>query len=381
MPSTYLLIKPSSGNCNLRCSYCFYCDEMEKRKIKSYGFMSEETLEALVRRAFEAAGESCSFAFQGGEPTLSGLPFYERLMELEKKYNTRGIPVFHSIQTNGLGLGEEWADFFVKNKFLAGISLDGIKPTHDAFRRGKNGEESFGRVMDTIRLFEKKGVEFNILTVVNARTAGRVSRIYDFYQKQGWRYFQFIPCLDPLGEQPGGRAYSLTPGAYGEFLETLFDRWYIDVKKGQAPYIREFENYVGILLGIEPEQCSQRGHCSVQLVVEADGSVYPCDFYATDEYRMGNIGEDSIETLRERGLKLGFVESSLKVREECRECPYGFLCRGGCRRMRTTDGQGGLGGNYFCSSYRHFFGRVLPRLRELAALARRMQGVGPAAGN
>lgn len=373
MPSVYLLIKPSSGNCNLRCAYCFYCDEMEKREVKSYGFMSTGTLEALVRRAFEAPGESCGFAFQGGEPTLSGLPFYERLIELEKKYNTRRVPVFHSIQTNGLGLGEDWADFFAKNRFLVGISLDGIKPTHDAFRRGRNGEESFGRVMDTIRLFEKRGVEFNILTVVNARTAGRVSRIYDFYQKQGWSYFQFIPCLDPLGEKPGGREYSLTPEAYGEFLERLFDRWYIDVKKGQAPYIREFENYIGILMGYEPEQCSQKGYCSVQLVVEADGSVYPCDFYVTDGYRMGNIEEDPIEALRRRGMELGFVEGSLKAREECGQCPYGFLCRGGCRRMRAADGQGG---NYFCASYRRFFEKALPRLRELAALARRGRGEG-----
>ncbi len=369
MRQIHLLLKPSSGACSLRCSYCFYRDEMGLRQVKEYGFMSPEILELAVKRAFEEAEEGCGFAFQGGEPTLSGLDFFETFIRLERKYNTRNLPAVHSIQTNGLGLGREWADFFVRNRFLVGISLDGIKPTHDACRKGPGGEGTFGAVMETIGLFQERGVDFNILTVVNRRTAGRISRIYSFYRKQGLDYLQFIPCLDPFDEKPGERDYSLTPEAYGEFLNTLFDLWYLDVKRGRAPYIREFENYVGILMGYEPEQCSQRGVCGIQMVVEADGSVYPCDFYATDGYRLGNLKDMSLDRLGRRGLEMGFVQKSMENKGECLRCPYGFLCRGGCRRLRLRGTEGELGQNYFCPAYKRFFEAALPRLRELAVLA------------
>lgn len=364
-----LLIKPASGMCNLRCSYCFYCDEMKNRKTRNYGFMSEKTLENLVKRAFENEKEFCGFAFQGGEPTLCGLDFFEKFIALEKKYNVGKISVFHSIQTNGFALSEKWADFFVRNKFLVGVSLDGMRATHDTYRKAMNGKGSFESILDTISLFERKGVSFNILTVVNAITAKNISSIYSFYKERGWNYFQFIPCLDPLMEKQGIRNYSLKPEIYGEFLVKLFELWYADVKKGKMPYIREFENYIGMLLGYEPELCSQRGHCSIQLVVEADGSVYPCDFYVTDKYNMGNIENYSINELRRRGLELGFVQESMKKPRECMECPYGFLCRGGCRRMCVVDSKGNIGINYFCKSYKQLFEATLPRFKELARLA------------
>ena len=370
MPPVQLLIKPSSGNCNLRCRYCFYYDEMGRRETASYGFMSLETLENLVHKSMDYAEGSCDFAFQGGEPTLSGLRFFEQLLALEKKYNTKGLTVHNSIQTNGYGLGEEWADFFAANHFLVGVSLDGIRPTHDAYRRTPKGEDSFWEVKKTINLFQKKQVDFNILTVVNRRTAQRIRKIYELYQKEGWHYLQFIPCLDPLGEQAGNREYSLTPEAYGEFLVTLFDLWYADLCQGRQPYIRMFENYIGILMGIQPEACDQRGRCSIQHVVEADGSVYPCDFYVMDAYRMGSFNEDDVEELRRRGESLGFVQASLRGKEACEACPYGFICRGGCRRNRQVEADGALGDNYFCSSYKRFFEAALPRMREIAAALR-----------
>ena len=253
---------------------------------------------------------------------------------------------------------------------MVGVSLDGIRPTHDAYRRTPKGEDSFWEVKKTINLFQKKQVDFNILTVVNRRTAQRIRKIYELYQKEGWHYLQFIPCLDPLGEQAGNREYSLTPEAYGEFLVTLFDLWYADLCQGRQPYIRMFENYIGILMGIQPEACDQRGCCSIQLVVEADGSVYPCDFYVMDAYRMGSFNEDDVEELRRRGESLGFVQASLRGKEACEACPYGFICRGGCRRNRQVEADGALGDNYFCSSYKRFFEAALPRMREIAAALR-----------
>ena len=371
MPPVQLLIKPSSGNCNLRCTYCFYYDEMKNRQTPSYGFMSGETLEAMVKKALEYAEGSCDFAFQGGEPTLSGLDFFKNLLELQKKYNTKGLAIHNSIQTNGYGLGEEWAQFFAGNHFLVGVSLDGIRPTHDAYRRTAGGHDSFWEVKKTLDLFKEKKVDFNILTVVNRRTAQRIAKIYAFYEKEGWRYLQFIPCLDPLEEAPGGREYSLTPEDYGEFLVTLFDLWYGDLRQGRQPYIRMFENYIGILMGIEPEACDQKGCCSLQFVVEADGSVYPCDFYVMDQYKMGNFREDSMEEMRKKGESLGFVQAFLGGKEECRQCPYFFICRGGCRRNREIGQEGRLGENYFCFAYKRFFQAALPRMEEIARRLRR----------
>ncbi len=360
-----MLIKPASSNCNLNCRYCFYCDEGKNRKNFSYGFMSEETLEILVKKAFEYADGFCGFAFQGGEPTLAGLPFFERLIELQKKYNKNHIQVDNSIQTNGYGLTEEWAEFFAREKFLVGLSLDGIKSTHDAYRVTRKGEGSFAEIMKTAQLFDHFGVEYNILTVVNGKTGLRAAKIYDFYKKNNFRYLQFIACLDPIGQEPGKQPYSLTPEVYGRFLMELFDRWYDDVEKGEQPYIRQFENVVGVLSGYEPESCEQRGICSVQNVIEADGSVYPCDFYALDEYRLGNVAADDFFYLQSNPVTERFVRESAKSMESCRACPYFRICRGGCRRNRITLADGSRK-NYFCPAYRMFYEYSLERFLRLA---------------
>ena len=349
----------------MRCKYCFYCDEMAKRETANYGRMSLDTLETIVRKVLEYADGACTFAFQGGEPTLAGLDFYRSLIDFQKKYNTKHMLISNAIQTNGYAVSEEWADFLAENHFLAGLSLDGIKYTHDAYRIDAAGRETFGRVMKTAKLFDEKKVEYNILTVVNRRTAGRISRIYDFYRKNHWRYQQYIACLDPLGEEARSREYSLTPEIYGDFLVQLFELWYFDLQKGQQPYIRMFENYISILLGYEPESCDQRGVCSVQYVVEADGSVYPCDFYVLDQYRMGNINEHSVDELIKRGQEIGFVENSLKKPDDCEQCSYAFLCRGGCRRNREVVGDSVR--NYFCPAYKKFFRYALPVMERIAA--------------
>lgn len=366
MPPVQLLIKPASGSCNLRCKYCFYCDEMAKRETADYGFMSEETLEILVKKALEYADGTCGFAFQGGEPTLVGLDFYKRLLDYQSRYNTKQVAIHNSIQTNGFKLGEAWAEFLAENHFLVGVSLDGIVHTHDACRVDAGGNGTFAEIMKTLELFEKKQVDFNILTVVNRRTAEKIGRIYGFYAKHNWKYLQFIACLDPLGEPPGMREYSLTPEAYGDFLTELFDLWYLDWQKGNQPSIRMFENYIGILLGYVPEACDQRGCCSIQCVAEADGSVYPCDFYALDRYRMGSFAENTMEEMLEMGKTLGFVEESVENREVCERCEYGFICRGGCRRNRQAEESGKLGENYFCPAYKKFFKASLPRMRQIA---------------
>ena len=360
-----VLIKPVSSACNLNCSYCFYADLSRKRETASYGVMSLETLEQTVKRIFEYAESECTIAWQGGEPTLAGLSFFRAYLALEKKYNTRNVRVTRCLQTNGYHLDEEWASFLAENEFLTGLSLDGTRALHDTFRRTPEGGETFSSILETARLFDRFGVAYNLLTVVNRQTAASAEEIYRFYQETGFHYQQYIVCLDPVGEEPGQRPWSLTPSDYGSFLIKLFDLWYQDCLLGRAPYIRQFENYLDLLLGIPPESCEQRGSCGLQTVIEADGSVYPCDFYASDAYCLGNLTQSSLEALRQTRRQKDFLERSLPIPDVCKNCPFYALCRNGCFRHRLPSS----GVNYFCEGYQSFFSHALPFLQELARKA------------
>ena len=366
-PAITLLIKPASGSCNLRCRYCFYADEMNLRSEPTRGFMSEETLEILVEKTLRQVSQTATFAFQGGEPTLAGLDFYRHLIDLEKKYNTKNAAVYNSIQTNGIVLDEEWAQFLHDNHFLVGLSLDGYEELHDENRKFPGGSGSFSRVMEAAGLLKRYQVDFNILTVVTAKSARRIRRIYRFFQEQGFAWQQYIPCIDPFEEDKGALSYSLTTDRYGKFLKDLFDDWYADWKAGRPVYNRTFENWIGILVGQRPEACSMNGVCSEQWVVEADGTVYPCDFYVLDEWKLGNIREHSFEEMNQKREELQFVALSRHVPEECRSCRWFPLCRNGCRRDRLLLPDGRTPGlNAYCSAYRDFFSYAYPRLEEMA---------------
>lgn len=368
MPPISVMVKPSSGNCNLRCEYCFYYDTMAKREQQSYGFMSEETLEFVIRRVLSYAEGSCTIAYQGGEPTLSGLHFFEKSMEFQEKYNVNQVKIINAMQTNGYLLDKQWAEFFVKYHFLVGVSLDGGPKLHDYYRKTPSGEGSFTRVMKNVEMLMKAGVEFNILSVVNAKNAPHIKKTYGFYRKNNLDYLQFIACLDPLEEEPGSRDYSLTPEAYGKFLIELFDLWYQDLRQGKQPFIRQFENYIAILLGQIPESCDMKGICGKQYVVEADGAVYPCDFYVLDRYRLGNFVTDTVEMIDKEREELRFIEDSMQKEAACGNCRYEALCRGGCRRTRLEE----YGHHqYFCRSYQMFFDACLPRLLDIVHKIRR----------
>lgn len=361
------MIKPASGLCNMHCDYCFYCDEAAKRTKASYGLMSPETLKNVLRRCLIPAEGSCMIAFQGGEPTLCGLPFFRSAVEYAAHFNRKGIPVSFALQTNGFAITEEWCRFFAEEDFLIGISVDGTEGIHNRYRHGRNGVTTYSQAMNSIGLFEKHHVKYNILTVVHREIAENIREIYPYYREKGWDYLQFIACLDPLGDRRGLQPYSLQPETYGIFLSELFDLWYAEWKQGHAPFIRQFENYIAILLGYPPESCDQRGTCGIQYLVEADGSVYPCDFYALDPWRLGNFNQDRLAILDEKRKELGFCESSRLLPEKCRICPWAALCRNGCRRNRA-DPSGADGAlNYFCPAYQMFFSHCDSRLREVAA--------------
>ena len=370
MPALQLMLKPVSGQCNMNCDYCFYGDIAGKRETASYGTMTDETLEQVIKKALAYADGWCSFTFQGGEPTLAGLDFFRKVIALQEKYNVKEVRIHNAVQTNGLAVNEEWCVFLKQNGFLAGLSLDGVKAVNDCYRKDRNGEGTFFRIMAAADLFDRFGVEYNILTVVNKKTASKAGKIYEFYKKNGFNYQQYIACLDPVFEKQGKKEYSLSPQEYGGFLNELFDLWYMDLQNGCQPYIRQFENYVAVLMGKQPESCEQRGVCGIQHVVEADGGVYPCDFYTLDAYKLGNLNQCGFEEIAAKREEAGFITQSANQDKGCRSCSYFGLCRGGCARHRTesAEGIGGAGGkrNYFCEGYRIFFAHCLGRLEEIA---------------
>ncbi len=366
MPAINLLIKPASGNCNLKCKYCFYNDVTENRKEKNYGIMSYETLDTLVKKAFEYTDNMVGFAFQGGEPTLAGLDFYKKLISLQKKYNVKKIQVNNAIQTNGMIIDDTWAEFLAKNNFLVGLSVDGPKEVHDLNRIDINGIGSHKRIEKTIESFNKYNVEYNILSVVTKSMARHVEKIYKYYIKNSFDYLQFIPCLDDLGEEAGRNLYSLTPEAYGDFLKRLFDLWYKDFKSGRRISIRMFDNILQILLGMHPESCDMNGYCSANLVVEANGSCYPCDFYVLDKWNMGNIMESSIKDLIKGERAKEFVDFGRTIPDDCMMCEFVSICRGGCRRHYEPSPKKSSGKNYFCSSYKEFYKYTIFRFQEIS---------------
>ncbi|MCL2105490.1 MAG: SPASM domain-containing protein [Oscillospiraceae bacterium] len=364
MTTVSVLIKPASGQCNLRCRYCFYRDETEKRAAASFGVMSEETLRAVLQKLLAAAEDSCAIVFQGGEPTLAGLDFFRRAVCLAEALNVNGCELRFALQSNGLLLDEAWCAFLAERKFLVGLSLDGPRALHDRNRVDTKGQGSYARARRALGLLKKHGVDVNILSVITAQTCGEVRRTNAFFSEAGLRWRQGIPCLDPLGETRGQKPWALTPEAYERYLKTAFDCWYEDETRGRPTYHRSFENLLMLLAGQAPEACGMLGVCGPQYVVEADGGVYPCDFYVLDAYRLGSLVTDSLARIDARRAALGFIEESPCRDPECRACRWHPLCRGGCRRDRDYF-EAGLGRNYYCRAYRGFFEYAYERLEEI----------------
>lgn len=368
MRSVTFLIKPASSLCDMRCRYCFYHDISDIREVKSMGIMSEGTAAALIQKAFDAVGPGgfVQFTFQGGEPTLAGLGFFRFFLELEARYRTKDITVGHAIQTNGLHISEDWAAFFRQHDFLVGISIDGNQAIHDTYRVDTAHKGTWNRVVEALEILEKHGVETNILCVVSAVVAKNPQKVYSSLRKLGGHPLQFIPCLDPMEAQRGTEDYSLKPDAYGKFLCGLFDCWYRDWKSGNYVSIRTFDDYLRILMRMSPSTCAASGACGSYLVVEGDGSLYPCDFYVLDEWRIGNITEMNVREALTSPASARFVREGAQRPEDCRTCRYFPICRGGCRRDWTEPRR-----NYYCTSFQTFFAYTLSRLQEMAAISLR----------
>ncbi|MBR3129895.1 MAG: radical SAM protein, partial [Clostridia bacterium] len=297
MRNLSVLIKPASHQCNINCRYCFYKDEMKLLRHTPEQRMRIETLETLVKRAFEFADGSISFVFQGGEPTLMGLPFYETFFKLVQRYNTSRAQVSCSIQTNGILLDDAWCRFLSKNHVLVGLSYDGTAEVNDRNRIDYRGTGTSDRVICAIRKLQQYGVEYNILAVITHQSVPNASKIYKELKQLGVGYLQIIPVLEPIGSMRGTQPYSLSNEELAGFLCELFDLWYADFVQGNALCVTYFENIVYKMMGNPLYQCSMNGSCMIEMVTEANGDVYPCDFYVGDEWKLGNIQTDSFLTM------------------------------------------------------------------------------------
>ncbi|MDE7373700.1 MAG: radical SAM protein, partial [Clostridia bacterium] len=329
MPALSVMIKPASSLCNMRCRYCFYHYLSEARETYSYGLMSEATALSLIKKAAEFAdGAPIHFAFQGGEPTLAGLDFFKFFTKTAKQYAPKSSVTF-SLQTNGLVIDEDWAKFFADNKFLIGLSLDG-DPENNQYRIDKGGQYTTERVASAARILTEHGVPFNILSVATKKTAERLDSVFEYYEKHGFKYIQFIPCLKPFGVRED--EFAMDENEFASFLISSWNKYAQAFYAGKPISIRFFDNLLMIATGNRAEQCGLYGHCGIQFIIEGNGDVFPCDFYCLDEWKLGNINEMSFGDIAKTERAKRFIEESLPVRPECKECNFFRLCLGGCKR-------------------------------------------------
>jgi uncharacterized protein len=380
-----VLVKPTGAACNLDCAYCFFLDK-EALYPNSKFRMSDELLESYIRQLIEShEADEVSIAWQGGEPTLMGLDFYRRSVELAEKYRRPGMEIRHSMQTNGTLLDDDWCAFFKENNFLIGISLDGPRELHDIYRRDKGGGPTFDRVMRGLRCLQKHEVEFNVLVTVNRVNGDFPLEVYRFLRDEaGVDWMQFIPIVERIN--PDGRTLyqqgttvsdrSVRPEQYGRFLSAIFDEWVFD-DVGRV-FIQTFEAALANWLQLPSSGvCLFDETCGNALALEHNGDLYACDHYVEPDYLLGNIRKQHLLELvaSPQQRQFGANKRDLLPRY-CRECDVRFACHGGCPKNRfvnTPDGEPGL--NYLCPGYQDFFHHIAYAMRIMVHLLRSGQDV------
>lgn len=351
-----IMIKPSSSACNLKCEYCFYSDVVSHREEKDKRMITEETANTIIEKALDFEKEYIVFVFQGGEPLLRGLEFFEAFVKKVNQTNKNGTTISYSLQTNGTLLDENWCKFFRENGFLVGVSLDGDE-TVNAYRKYPNGKPAFDDIMAGIELLKKYNIPFNVLSVLTKKVANNFRSTYRFFKSNDLHYLQYIKYLKPF--ETDDDEYSLSNEDYLGYLNSAFKIYYNDILRGYNISIRQFDNYRLLQAGNQAEQCGMNGNCSKQFVIEGDGSVYPCDFYCTDEWYLGNINDQDFEQLTNSERANKFFYDSLEYNEECKNCQYFRLCRGGgCKRNKVAYDH--------CQAYKNFFDKNKEFLQNIS---------------
>lgn len=330
------LIKPASSACGMRCRYCFYRDVAGQRSVAATNVMDATVSHAVIEKAMALAPDAqITFAFQGGEPTVAGLPFFEDFVAW-----VNGLrecqQVNYAIQTNGLAVADDpsWTEFFAQNRFLVGISIDGTKEIHDYLRPDAAGKGTYSQTIKAVRRLQKAEVEFNVLTVLTSQLARHPQQAFNFLLREGIEYVQYVPCLPGLKE--GANEYSLTPREFAGFYRRLLDQWLRQIDRGHYISIGLFDDIMSMSLGHRPTQCGMLGACSPQLVVEGNGDVYPCDFYALDEWRCGSILTDSLSSLVENETSGRFLSEPRRDCVACTNCRFEGMCHRNCKRLNIA---------------------------------------------
>ncbi len=353
-----VMVKPVSCACNMACEYCFYNSLVKERENADYGKMSYDTLKNIIKKGLElASGDDFYLSFQGGEPLLAGLEFFNTAEKYLKTFNLKNSNIIFAVQTNGVLINQEWCDFFKRNNCLVGVSLDGDRQAN-TLRVDKSGGITFDRVLDNIRLLNYNKIEFNVLTVVTKYVAQNINRIYNFFKGENFKYLQFTPCLKPYGKQSLVGDIYMSGQEYGDFLIELTKLYFDDYMKGNYVSVRQLDGFVHLAAGKRAFQCGMNGTCSLQFVVEADGSVYPCDFFALDDYLLGNVNDMNFLELALSKVEKKFLAKSLEINEKCKKCQYWALCKNGCMRERTDVDK--------CTAYKMYFSKMLPYLQFLS---------------
>jgi len=375
-PYFHIMAKPTGAVCNLACKYCFFLTK-EKLYPGSRFRMTDEVLENYIRQYIEAQQiPEVTIAWQGGEPTLMGLDFFQRSIELERKYQKQGTTIQHSMQTNGVLLNDEWCEFFREHNFLIGISIDGPREMHDAYRVDKGGNPTFDRVMRGVRLLQKHKVEFNVLATVHAGNGDHPQEVYRFFRDElGTDFIQFIPIVErdnETGFQEGNTVTerTVTGEQYGKFLIAIFDEW---VKRDVGRvFVQIFDVALAAWVGQIGALCIFAPTCGNALALEHTGDLYSCDHFVEPKYLLGNIQENEMVKLVASDKQRKFGQDKLDTLPRfCRQCEVRFACHGGCPKNRiieTPAGEPGL--NYLCAGYKAFFSHIDRPMKIMAALLR-----------
>ena len=388
----HVMSKPIGPICNLDCEYCYYLHKEELYPSGERWRMPDETLETYIQQyiaAQPADAAEVTFAWQGGEPTLLGLDFFEHVVAIQKKHQRRGMSVVNTLQTNGVLLDDEWCEFFSSHSFLIGLSIDGPAELHDRYRYDKRGQPTFLKVLEALKLLKKHEVEFNALVVVNRINGDHGRRVYRYLRDNGVQFMQFIPIVEKRGVGVHGEPVQLAPETsdsapesdllqlvssrsvlpeqFGRFLNEVFDEW-LKRDVGRV-FVQIFDQALSAWVGVEPSLCVFRRQCGRAMALEHNGDLYSCDHFVEPDYRLGNIHKLPIVEMAESEQQQSFgahKESSLP--QYCRDCEVRFACNGECPKNRfieTPDGEAGL--NYLCAGYRSFFNHIDPAMKEMAA--------------
>ena len=363
-----VMFKPASSLCNMRCKYCFYADVSSLRDVTSYGIMSQQAADEMIANIFcdMERGDRLTLAFQGGEPTLAGLDFFRHFTAEVDRYRDKGVELASALQTNGLLLDDDWCAFLKERNFLVGLSLDGPAAYHDANRVDAERKGTFQRLIETKKRLDRHGVDYNVLMTLTGALARHPQQVWRFMEEQDLRFVQMTPCLGPLDHQSS--TYALTPERYAAFYRTFFDLWFQSYQRGVYRSVKLFDDIVNLMAHGQCNACGLLGRCQAQMVVEADGSVYPCDFYVLDEYNVGNLRTQRLREVWEAAQKSGFTSRPREPLTLCGTCPYRSICGGGCQRMHR---EVFYGPNDTACGHRMFLDHAMPRLQQVAMMARR----------